>query len=49
MSAKPIDWRRYPLRKCYALRECRICGKRIARGDRYYDGHRAGSAHEGCA
>jgi hypothetical protein len=47
--AKPVDWRKYPLRKCQCLRDCRICGKRIAYGERYYDGRHAGSAHVGCA
>jgi hypothetical protein len=48
MSAKPVDWRRYPLRKCQSLKDCRVCGKRIAYGERYYAG-KWWSAHEGCA
>jgi len=45
---KEIDWKIYPIRKCYSMHECLICGDTIVLGDVYYDGGFGKRAHEKC-
>lgn len=45
---RAIDWAKYPIRKCYALHGCRICGKDITLYQNYYDGGYGRRAHVKC-
>jgi hypothetical protein len=37
-----------PIRRCYSLHECRICGFSIVCGDNYHDGGHGNRAHTDC-
>ena len=44
-----IDFRRYVIRLCYSKWiVCRMCGRYIRAGDRYYDGGMGRRAHVSC-
>jgi hypothetical protein len=45
---KSISWTKYPIRVCRWLNECRICGRNITDGERYYDGGYGRRGHELC-
>ena len=47
-TKKPIDWEKYPIRYCLWLNHCRLCGKNIANGQKYYDGGYRRRAHYEC-
>ena len=40
--------KQYPLRTCYSLHECRLCGMSITYGQLYYDGGYGRREHEKC-
>jgi hypothetical protein len=46
---KPIDWEKYPIRMCYTMHTCRLCGGKIRSYTGYYDGGYGRRAHLKCA
>lgn len=46
---KRIAWKQYPLRVCRWMNECRVCGRVISSGQKYYDGGHGIRAHKMCA
>jgi hypothetical protein len=48
MKQKPIDWEKYPIRMCYTMHECRLCGGSIVNGSTYRDGGYGRRAHVRC-
>lgn len=45
----PIDWTKYPMRRCLSLHTCRVCAKDITLWQEYYDGGYSRRAHVPCA
>lgn len=48
-ATKPIDWLRYPVRRCLSMHLCRVCRHDIILGQEYYDGGHDRRAHILCA
>lgn len=45
---KPVNWKKYPVRRCYSIQYCDLCGGVIVIGDEYYDGGNGRRAHVDC-
>jgi hypothetical protein len=45
---RPIDFSKYPVRKCQSLHCCDVCGESITLGQEYRDGGYGRRAHVGC-
>lgn len=43
-----MNYKKFPLRTCRWMHECAICFKKIADGQRYYDGGYGRRAHKEC-
>lgn len=41
-------WTEYPLRRCYSMHSCALCGETIRLGEMYYDGGYGRRVHEVC-
>lgn len=42
------NWEKYPLRLCYSVHFCKICGFDIILGQHYFDGGYRRRAHKEC-
>jgi hypothetical protein len=47
-NKRPIDWEKYPIRLCYTMHECSLCGGKIRSYTRYHDGGYGRRAHVRC-
>jgi len=45
---RPINWRKYNVRTCMSLHECKICRSDINLGEIYFDGGYSRRAHVEC-
>lgn len=48
-SLSQLAVEKYPLRTCYSMHDCAVCGGTISLGQRYYDGGYGRRIHEACA
>lgn len=48
MRNQPVPWTSYPVRTCYSLHTCKVCGQPITIGQLYHDGGYGRRAHVDC-